>query len=174
MSPLYSGHSVKQPPIQVTCDIMAYICTSIKQPSLYYSHQFINHYMGIHCTVNIEGKKDNSMQLLQSTAHVAHVAMCVLPTELVCTHNVSLMHSHCTYNSTSSTAMFAYVIMLQMIRHILASMSSVVGVGSCLTKYGGLCSEQHVLLERQFSPSHRVSLEWSVSVYCYIPWLIHS
>jgi len=47
------------------------------------------------------------MQLLQSAAHVAHVAMCVLPTELVCTQNVSLMHSHCTYNSISSTAMFS-------------------------------------------------------------------
>ena len=114
-------------------------------------------------TVNIGGKKDNS---LQSTAHVAHVAMCVLPTELVCTYNVLLIHSHCTYNSTSSTAVFEYC--KGSVRHILASMSSAVGVGSCLKKYGGLCREQHVLLERQFSPSHRVSLEWS-TVRCLLP-----
>ena len=32
-----------QPPTQVTCDIMAYICISIKQPPLYYSHKFMAH-----------------------------------------------------------------------------------------------------------------------------------
>lgn len=65
--------------------------------------------------------------------------------------------SYCTYNSINSTAMF--VKRKPLPRQILASMLSVVGVDSCLTKYGGLCSEQHVLLEKQFSPSHRGSLE---------------
>ena len=41
VKPLHSGHSVKQPPTQVACDLMAYICTSIEQRPLYYSRKFV-------------------------------------------------------------------------------------------------------------------------------------
>ena len=44
------------------------------------------------------------MQLLESTAHVAHEAMCVLPTELVCTHNVYLEASPGKVHSCTVTA----------------------------------------------------------------------
>ena len=49
VKPVYSGHSVKQPPhynshlLQVTFNIMAYIWTLVKQPALYYSHKLMAH-----------------------------------------------------------------------------------------------------------------------------------
>ena len=47
VKPLYSGHFVKQPPPQITSNIMPYIYISIKQPPLYYSHKFMAHRLSL-------------------------------------------------------------------------------------------------------------------------------
>ena len=55
------------------------------------------------------------------------------------------VHFYFTYNSISSTAIFIRDMLWN--KHILSSRSSVVEVLRVLVKNGGLCSEQHVLLE---------------------------
>ena len=55
------------------------------------------------------------------------------------------MHVYFTYISISSTAMF--ILAKPRYKHIRSSRLSVVGVLRVLVKNGGLCSEQHVLLE---------------------------
>ena len=63
---------------------------------------------------------------------------------------------YCTYSSINSIGLPSLVSN----QHILASISSVVGLGSCLVKYGGLLNEQHVLVAVQFCPSQRGSYGW--------------
>ena len=69
-------------------------------------------------------------------------------------------------DTTAHTAQLALLQIIVVFESVIPTdpglMSSVVEVGSYLTKYGGLCCEQHLLLGRRPSPSHRGSFGWNM------------